>query len=1014
MMNRYRLILTSLLMTLLIVGKAVAQVTVKGSVFGGGNEADVQTNTVVNISAGNVEGNVYGGGNLGDVGTIDKSDQTNYNYTWEKTNGTTANTPENNKITDTNNNTGICTVTITGGTIGTENGVTANYTSGHVFGAGKGSSTTWWCEKGIVFATNVSVSGSTVVYGTVYGGGEVGRVEDDAKVTIGTENGSGEGSKPDIRGDVFGAGAGIYTHGYSALLRGNTDVTIQGIAKVGGSVYGGGETASVGRFEVVKGLPNKPLSGGTCKVTIQDHAKIGISGTDHNVFGACKGVTPSYVATGDNRSMSMQLLTNKPTDDSLWSHYDNDENSPYIWRYYATEQDYLDFLKTLALTSHTDVTLDENSIVYGSVYGGGQRGITLGRVNVNMTNGEVLEDVYGGGALADTNTGNWDVNNDTWSDDTQKTALYTTTVNLTGGTIHGDAYGGGLGAADTPAYVWGDVTVDMNDIEETAKGCIVKHVFGCNNVNGTPKGKVLVHVYATQTSGESGDIRTKPALGTGTFDVEAVYGGGNLAAYMPNAVEEGNEASKPATHVIIEGCGLTSIRQVYGGGNAASTPATQVDINETYEIDEAFGGGNGKDVLPDGRPNPGANVGYTDYSAYETSTDENKGAATKDLRIANYQYGSGEARMNIHGGTVHRVYGGSNTKGNVRITAVTMLEDESGCPFDVEEAYGGGKSAPMDATSSLEMACIPGLDVAYGGAEDAQIEGDVNLTITNGTFDRVFGGNNVSGEIKGTITVNIEETGCKPIIIGQLYGGGNQAPYTVPAGKPGPTVNVRSFTSIGEVYGGGYGAPAKVTADTHVNINVGDGRYKNGFTYKGGETVADYIGEKQITFKEYERTYNSTTGKWDFVYDENGIRKLVSPDPSITITLPEKTLPSKIGAIQNVYGGGNAAEVDGDTYVNIGTIIDNDPEYTEIVVKTGESVEDFFIKEDGEYKKATGVAAEGTTYYMEYKVIGADIRGNVYGGGNNAKVTGNTHVTIGKEVTTTPGSNSNPDPTPEP
>lgn len=29
-------------------------------------------------------------------------------------------------------------------------------------------------------------------------------------------------------------------------------------------------------------------------------------------------------------------------------------------------------------------------------------------------------------------------------------------------------------------------------------------------------------------------------------------------------------------------------------------------------------------------------------------------------------------------------------------------------------------------------------------------------------------------------------------------------------------------------------------------------------------------------------------------------------------------------------------------------------------------------------------------------VVGVDIRGNVYGGGNNAEVTGNTNVTIGK------------------
>jgi hypothetical protein len=51
------------------------------------------------------------------------------------------------------------------------------------------------------------------------------------------------------------------------------------------------------------------------------------------------------------------------------------------------------------------------------------------------------------------------------------------------------------------------------------------------------------------------------------------------------------------------------------------------------------------------------------------------------------------------------------------------------------------------------------------------------------------------------------------------------------------------------------------------------------------------------------------------------------------------------------------------------------------------------------YTAATETAVEGTTYYEKKDVIGADIRGNVYGGGNNAEVTGNTNVTIGKKTT---------------
>ena len=961
--------------------------TYYGNVFGGGSGSVpyfdtqkgisryvssagmVKGNTKVTISGGHILTNVYGG-------------------------------------CESTNVKGSATITMTGGTVGvprTVAQIVAHPLTGYIFGAGKGDQRIFFNKETNVDRTFVNIEGGRV-YGSIFGGGEDGHVFQNTTVTIGKDNDETEGptigttGTSYVDGNVFGGGRGF---GGEALTAGNIGGSVELNIKSGkilGSVYGGGRLASVGYGLY---LVDEEITEGEGKVK-----PYGILRPDNQYDGSYPNPSTQEASAYYDKGrgyITINISGGIIGNDAEYIYNPTDEQKAAIPKTTFDSQNQLQYTKggnVFTGGMGRLYALDNTTLLPLWPKLGKCKGTTL-----NMTGGTVKSGIYGGGEIG--------------------AVAEDATVNVNGGTVgtkvvdsedankyyyFGSVFGGGKGSVDNITYpsttpaeeqipiseagtTGGNVEVNLNKTvasDEAAKGAIVSQVFGCNDMNGSPKGNVTVHIYATQNADKE-NISTKYDKGSEKFDVMAVYGGGNLAAYEPTS-------STGSTKVIIDGCGLTSIKQVYGGGNAASTPATQVDINETYEIDEAFGGGNGKDKLPNGDPNPGANVGYTDYSAYETSTDENKGAATKDLRIANYQYGSGEARMNIHGGTVHRVYGGSNTKGNVRITAVTMLEDESGCPFEVEEAYGGGKSAPMDATSSLEMACIPGLSAAYGGAEDAQIEGDVNLTITNGTFDRVFGGNNVSGEIKGTITVNIEETGCKPIIIGQLYGGGNQAPYTAPDGKPGPTVNVRSFTSIGDIYGGGYGAPAKVVADTHVNINVGDGRYKNGFTYKDGKTVNDYIGEKQITFKEYERKYNSTTGKWDFVYDENGTRKLVSPDPSITITLPSKSLPSKIGAIQNVYGGGNAAEVDGDTYVNIGTNIDDAPQYTIIDVKTGESVEDFFTKgEDGKYNKASGTAVEGMNYYMEYKPTGVDIRGNVYGGGNNAKVWGNTHVNIGKD-----------------
>ena len=48
---------------------------------------------------------------------------------------------------------------------------------------------------------------------------------------------------------------------------------------------------------------------------------------------------------------------------------------------------------------------------------------------------------------------------------------------------------------------------------------------------------------------------------------------------------------------------------------------------------------------------------------------------------------------------------------------------------------------------------------------------------------------------------------------------------------------------------------------------------------------------------------------------------------------------------------------------------------------------------------ATGPASADKNYYALVK--GANIVGNVYGGGNEAEVTGNTNVVIGKQETTT-------------
>ena len=132
-------------------------------------------------------------------------------------------------------------------------------------------------------------------------------------------------------------------------------------------------------------------------------------------------------------------------------------------------------------------------------------------------------------------------------------------------------------------------------------------------------------------------------------------------------------------------------------------------------------------------------------------------------------------------------------------------------------------------------------------------------------------------------------------------------------------MNIISCTRIGKVFGGGWGSGAIVYGNPTVNID-------------------------QIYGKAYS---DADKTQYDAV-------------------------ATSLGEIGDVFGGGNEANVVGNTNVNIGT---------KDKVKLHLSV-----NEDGTY-----------TYSEDQTVVGANITGNVYGGGNEAEVTGNTNVNIGKK-----------------
>lgn len=529
--------------------------------------------------------------------------------------------------------------------------------------------------------------------------------------------------------------------------------------------------------------------------------------------------------------------------------------------------------------------------IFGGGYG--EPTTTEGNVTVNIGSATaddgatIYSDIYGGSALGTVN--------DAYAD--------LTTVNILSGTVTGNIYGGGLGAATlyangyresitTEAIVNGTVHVNIGANAMSGTGATINgSVFGCNNLAGTPKGTVYVDVYKTaHTAGNSYPNPAPTAVGDASFTqaayaINEVYGGGNLAFYEPTE-------ANAYPHVHIHNCDNT-IEYVYGGGNAAQTPKNDVVI-DGGRIYYAFAGGNGA-----GTGNPGANV-------------------------------LGDATITVNGGIIDAVFGGSNTLGNIGGTSTINLSETPACDRLVKEVFGGGNQAVITGNIVVNIPCgAEGLNDVYGASNDADVNGNVTLNVWGGVMENVYGGlKGVAGSpktISGNVTVNIYGGsmnsvfgGCNVTgnILGQIlvninvdtslcpneqqiinvYGGGNQAAYTAPAGTPNyPEVNIIHGTIENNVYGGGLGATAIVTGNPVVTIGK-------------PTTVIPAAGQTTTTPTPSPNTYWSTVGN-----DVFGGGNAAQVTGNTKVIVINKSIINN-----NVYGGGNAATVTGNTDVQIG------------------------------------------------------------------------------------------------
>ncbi len=996
-------------------GETVYGGAVYGNIYGGGfGSSDnvriglVKGNTNITVNGGDVLHNIYGGGAYGSVGT----------YTYASENDNAAITALKTE------NTGKATIKIKGGTIGTD-----GHNNGMVFGSSRGDidaigaiqdNMAWVYDTDVQIGIENDQTSGPTIHGSLYGGGENGHVFNDASVTMYSGTVGNMEEFYANRGNVYGGGCGTdlyYSTGTethdghgdkynpkAGIVHHNATVLIKG-GNIANNVYGAG---SMGKVE------------GSTSVTIDTNGAIGVDGNhdDGNVYGAARG--------------ELNLKEN--------NHIRQEDNPD-------------DFSSVM----HSSVEI-KNGTVKGNVFGGGKAGIVKGNVDVKVRGGVIINDVYGGGALANTNTDNWNGNKDVttydevtflkvgesvvtglytkpaseyvkvtaenakaengviyyrqikggWADDETTSTANTTTVTLTGGVI-GNAYGGGLGDVSTPVYVFGDVTLSVNDPTKlgTSKGIgftreiaenvvvagkkyssvpITGSVFGCNNINGTPRGEVTVTIYSTRQLDESGNVipNTGPSSHSPNatneyYEIQAVYGGGNQASYQP--------VTGKNTHVVIYGCDESSIEKVYGGGNSAAVPQTDVTIWGSFDINSAFGGGNGS--LPIKR---------------DGVWIENAGSEVY-----------GNTNISCKGGKIGNVFGGSDAKGNVHGTMNTDVDHpEGGCALKITKIYGASKEADVDGDVNVIISGCSSDEIEYvcGGSYNANIRGDITLTITSGFLKNVYGGNDARGSIGGNITVNIqEEDPCKPVIIQNLVGGGFAADYPGINFKTGEnakrvkrdsngkyikvgdiyeyedftegkiTVNVKSATRIDNVFGGGF--RANVNGDTEVNINMVKG------LWAGAQAPAGYTDLPNVHKGHYAKVLGLTVGTSSVTgyYEKDGDVYTVTSD--VTAVSGKNyysysaeeiyVIDDAIGTIGNVYGGGSEGVIYGNSIVNIGSST------TVPVMHRGG---------DGKFVTTTDVNDVLVIDYIDSPALGAHITGNVFGGGSREDVTGNSEVYI--------------------
>ena len=292
--------------------------------------------------------------------------------------------------------------------------------------------------------------------------------------------------------------------------------------------------------------------------------------------------------------------------------------------------------------------------------------------------------------------------------------------------------------------------------------------------------------------------------------------------------------------------------------------------------------------------------------------------------------------LNMNGGSIYLIAGGNHSDGNCTMEGSIKLNMTGG---HITTLNGG----PMGRFYS---------DITHTKA-------DINIDISGGEVDTIYMGGS-TGTVVGNLTANISGG-----TIGRYYGGGcGKSDFIYNNGyREGSayitgnvTTNISGGTITGNVYAGGCGSnlgkgSGVINGNTSLTIS-GDADIKNN-VYGGGEgvtadaTAGNILGDSTVTIS------GGTIG--GNLYGGGGIG---SVHGKVTVNiLPGTNIQG------TVFGGGDTSGSVGSTAVNISA-----PYGTEAAPKN------IYGAGNGSNTSVTGEASVHVS-------VGADIHGNVFGGG---------------------------------